>query len=113
VGFDSRQTLGEKETGAKAALPIWMAWMRAAISGKDDEKFLADTTANPAPKASPQPPPIQEQPAEQPGHPRRRQRPAHPPGRSQRRPTRQPGSPLNPLPNPQRGKQRSLPQPTL
>ena len=56
VGFDSRQTLGEKETGAKAALPIWMAWMRAAISGKDDEKFLADTTANPAPKASPQPP---------------------------------------------------------
>jgi penicillin-binding protein 1A len=42
VGFDSRQSLGEKETGARAALPIWMAWMREAIAGKDDEKFLAD-----------------------------------------------------------------------
>jgi penicillin-binding protein 1A len=42
VGFDSRQSLGEKETGAKAALPIWMTWMRAAIVGKDDEKFLGD-----------------------------------------------------------------------
>ncbi len=42
VGFDSRESLGEKETGARAALPIWMTWMRAAIAGKDDEKFLAD-----------------------------------------------------------------------
>ncbi len=42
VGFDNRQTLGEKETGAKAALPIWMTWMRAAIAGKDDEKFLGE-----------------------------------------------------------------------
>ncbi len=42
VGFDSRQPLGEKETGAKAALPIWMTWMRAAIVGKDDEKFLGE-----------------------------------------------------------------------
>jgi penicillin-binding protein 1A len=42
VGFDSRQSLGEKETGAKAALPIWMTWMRAAIAGKDDEQFLGD-----------------------------------------------------------------------
>ena len=39
VGFDSRESLGEKETGAKAALPIWMTWMRAAIAGKDDEQF--------------------------------------------------------------------------
>jgi penicillin-binding protein 1A len=42
VGFDSNQSLGEKETGARAALPIWITWMRAAISGKNDEKFLAD-----------------------------------------------------------------------
>jgi penicillin-binding protein 1A len=42
VGFDSRESLGEKETGARAALPIWMTLMRAAIAGKDDEKFLAD-----------------------------------------------------------------------
>jgi penicillin-binding protein 1A len=52
VGFDSRESLGEKETGAKAALPIWMNWMRAAIVGKDDEKFLGDETETPALKAS-------------------------------------------------------------
>ena len=39
VGFDSRQSLGEKETGARAALPIWMDFMRAADAGKDDERF--------------------------------------------------------------------------
>ncbi len=42
VGFDSRQSLGEKETGARAALPIWMAVMKQAIVGKDSEKFLGD-----------------------------------------------------------------------
>ena len=55
VGFDSRESLGEKETGAKAALPIWMTWMRAAIAGKDNERFLADATdSSPAPKATAQ-----------------------------------------------------------
>jgi penicillin-binding protein 1A len=56
VGFDSRQSLGEKETGARAALPIWIAFMRAAIAGKDDEQFLADqhdTPMNQAAGASP------------------------------------------------------------
>ena len=48
VGFDSRESLGVKETGARAALPIWMDWMRSAINGKDDEKFLADSAENPA-----------------------------------------------------------------
>ncbi len=43
VGYDSRQSLGEKETGAKAALPIWMTFMKAAIAGKDGEKFLSDS----------------------------------------------------------------------
>ncbi len=42
IGFDSRQTLGEKETGAKAALPIWMDFMRTAIEDKDDEMFAAE-----------------------------------------------------------------------
>jgi len=42
VGFDSRQSLGEKETGAMAALPIWMNFMRTAIAGKDDEQFPGD-----------------------------------------------------------------------
>jgi penicillin-binding protein 1A len=39
IGFDDRKTLGEKETGAKAALPMWMDFMRAAIANKPDEKF--------------------------------------------------------------------------
>jgi penicillin-binding protein 1A len=62
VGFDTNQSLGEKETGARTALPIWMTWMRAAIAGKDDEKFLSDETNNPTLKAAaaqparPQPP---------------------------------------------------------
>jgi len=43
VGFDDpSRTLGEKETGAHAALPIWIDFMRAAIEGKPDEKFPAD-----------------------------------------------------------------------
>jgi penicillin-binding protein 1A len=39
IGFDDRESLGEKETGARAALPMWMDFMRAAIAGKPDEKF--------------------------------------------------------------------------
>jgi penicillin-binding protein 1A len=39
IGFDDRQSLGEKETGAKAALPMWMDFMRAAIANKPNETF--------------------------------------------------------------------------
>ena len=39
IGFDDRQTLGEKETGAKAALPMWMDFMKAAIADKPTEAF--------------------------------------------------------------------------
>jgi penicillin-binding protein 1A len=39
VGYDSRESLGDKETGAAAALPIWIDFMKAAIAGKDYEKF--------------------------------------------------------------------------
>jgi penicillin-binding protein 1A len=52
VGFDSRESLGDKETGARAALPIWMTWMRAAIVGKDDEHFLGDEKKTPAAKTT-------------------------------------------------------------
>jgi penicillin-binding protein 1A len=51
VGFDSRQSLGEKETGARAALPIWMQIMKVAISGKDDEQFPGDVEDSSAQKA--------------------------------------------------------------
>jgi len=39
VGYDSRESLGKKETGAAVALPIWINFMRAAIAGKPDEHF--------------------------------------------------------------------------
>ncbi len=39
IGFDDRQSLGEKETGARAALPMWMDFMRAAIANKPNEAF--------------------------------------------------------------------------
>jgi len=48
VGFDNRESLGEKETGARAALPIWMDFMRTAIVGKDDETFPGETKAEPS-----------------------------------------------------------------
>lgn len=46
VGYDSRQQLGDKETGARTALPIWMTFMKSAIAGKDDERFLGDENVN-------------------------------------------------------------------
>jgi penicillin-binding protein 1A len=66
VGYDSRESLGEKETGAVAALPIWMNFMKVAIVGKDDEQFpgvddpdaSAHTAATSPPKLRP-PPPVQ------------------------------------------------------
>jgi penicillin-binding protein 1A len=42
VGYDGRQSLGDKETGAKAALPIWMDFMKQAIADKPDEQFPGD-----------------------------------------------------------------------
>jgi penicillin-binding protein 1A len=42
VGYDSRESLGDKETGARVALPVWMDFMRAAIAGKDAESFPSD-----------------------------------------------------------------------
>jgi penicillin-binding protein 1A len=52
VGYDSRQSLGEKETGARAALPIWMSIMKVAIAGKDDEQFPGDVEESPLLQAS-------------------------------------------------------------
>jgi penicillin-binding protein 1A len=39
VGFDQKQSLGRHETGAQAALPIWMAFMDAALAGTPPEPF--------------------------------------------------------------------------
>ncbi len=35
VGYDEKRSLGAKETGARAALPIWMDFMSTAVAGKD------------------------------------------------------------------------------
>jgi penicillin-binding protein 1A len=39
IGFDDRETLGDKETGAKAALPMWIDFMKVAVAGKPNESF--------------------------------------------------------------------------
>jgi penicillin-binding protein 1A len=39
TGFDEKRTLGAKETGAHAALPIWMNFMSSAMAGKDPGQF--------------------------------------------------------------------------
>ena len=77
IGFDDRQSLGEKETGARAALPMWMDFMRAAIANKPNEAFATagapkkeldvpaapvvpvrpQAAPRPAPKAAPEPAP--------------------------------------------------------
>ncbi len=42
VGFDEKKALGDKETGGKTALPIWIDFMRAAIAdpARKNESFL-------------------------------------------------------------------------
>ena len=58
VGYDNRQSLGDKETGAKAALPIWMNFMQAAVADRPEEQFSRanapkrELAVNPAPSAS-------------------------------------------------------------
>jgi penicillin-binding protein 1A len=39
VGFDEKKSLGARETGAHAALPIWMNFMTVAMAGKDAGDF--------------------------------------------------------------------------
>lgn len=39
AGYDDRKSLGDKETGARVALPIWMEFMKVAIAGHPDEAF--------------------------------------------------------------------------
>jgi len=37
IGFDNPHTLGNNETGAQAALPIWMAYMEKALKGVEEQ----------------------------------------------------------------------------
>jgi penicillin-binding protein 1A len=43
TGYDNRQSLGDKETGARVALPIWMDFMKAAIAQHPDERFPGES----------------------------------------------------------------------
>jgi penicillin-binding protein 1A len=51
VGFDEKKTLGNKETGARAALPIWMQFMAAALQGHDPGAFQPPPPLPPSPVA--------------------------------------------------------------
>jgi len=48
VGFDEKKTLGDKETGARAALPIWIDFMRVALQGRESEDFAAPPPSVPS-----------------------------------------------------------------
>jgi penicillin-binding protein 1A len=39
IGYDEKKSLGDKETGGHAALPIWMQFMNIALAGKDPGEF--------------------------------------------------------------------------
>jgi penicillin-binding protein 1A len=39
VGFDDKSSLGKDETGARAALPIWVSFMNQALRGTSVEPF--------------------------------------------------------------------------
>lgn len=66
IGFDEKKTLGPKETGGEAALPIWIDFMKVALQGRDKEAFapLEDET-----KPSPSNPQLKTKVAETPHSP--------------------------------------------
>jgi penicillin-binding protein 1A len=39
LGYDEKKSLGAKESGARAALPIWIDFMKTALAGKDPGAF--------------------------------------------------------------------------
>jgi penicillin-binding protein 1A len=45
VGYDEKKSLGSKETGGRAALPIWIEFMTAALAGKNPGEFQAPPVA--------------------------------------------------------------------
>jgi penicillin-binding protein 1A len=48
VGYDNRQSLGDKESGGHAALPLWIDFMKVAIADHPDEHFPGDVPKAPA-----------------------------------------------------------------
>jgi penicillin-binding protein 1A len=65
IGFDEKVTLGDRETGGVAALPMWLEMMQQVYKDKPVEEFMTApnlTTAAPQtqPSASITPPPSTE-----------------------------------------------------
>ena len=48
VGYDNRQSLGDKESGGHAALPLWIDFMKVAIADHPDEHFAGDPRPAPS-----------------------------------------------------------------
>jgi penicillin-binding protein 1A len=49
LGYDEKKSLGDKETGSRAALPVWMDFMKAALAGKDPGRFQPPPLLPPTP----------------------------------------------------------------
>ena len=43
VGYDDHRSLGDRETGARAALPIWLGYMKGAVEGYPLRMFMPYT----------------------------------------------------------------------
>ncbi len=53
IGYDEKKFLGAKETGSRAALPIWMGFMKVALAGKDPGDFQPPSEGVPNPTPHP------------------------------------------------------------
>ena len=39
IGYDDQRSIGRKETGGRAALPLWLDFMKKAHDGREPEDF--------------------------------------------------------------------------
>jgi penicillin-binding protein 1A len=46
IGYDEKKSLGPKESGGHAALPVWMQFMSVALTGKDQGEFPPEPSSN-------------------------------------------------------------------
>jgi len=46
IGYDEKKSLGAKESGGHAALPIWMDFMKVALTSRDQGEFPPAPSAN-------------------------------------------------------------------
>jgi len=50
IGYDEKKSLGAKESGAHAALPMWIDFMKVAMAGKDAGEFQPPPPISPSPQ---------------------------------------------------------------